>query len=579
MSAAIASKTPRWSLDSPLAKFMAAAFKPYIDGDKYTIKWLADLTAISERPPVLGDLTDDTFDAALQTIEANAARFKRKFLDVWRCAAEHVAAMPKPKSNKSAIGVPFHGPCKWTKGQINRLLSAAERVGGSFKRRLLSGSEAKVSRAVWFAAYVRVARLTSLPWSQIENIRNGDITAGGMLVARPPKRGHQRGEPKAYPLGKATLAAIQPLRGDDDAKLFAVVTSPDTLRVYFRRLCKVARLASPVGYHLIFGNARGERRPGRSGSLADKVMPVGRFTLNSPLTDFVRNCYLPQKIGIKSNKTREHYQSAMKDFTVALDRAPKVRDLTDENLCRMLRYLESKELSPHTIQQRQNYMVALSNFCSKRRLINWWVELDRYPAPDVVPETWSIDEMKRLIAACGKMPGQYFDVEASTWWRAFHFALWDTGERTSAVLAIEPAWLNVEARVLAIPGPARKGGRKAATYELTPRTVAAMAPLSCACRQSGRKAVFAFPGCKATFYGHYTRLLKLAGLPDGRKHKPQKIRRTFATFVELAGGNATEALGHSTRRVTTEHYLDPTVIRKPPANRLLPNIEPKDDVA
>lgn len=63
-------------------------------------------------------------------------------------------------------------------------------------------------------------------------------------------------------------------------------------------------------------------------------------------------------------------------------------------------------------------------------------------------------------------------------------------------------------------------------------------------------------------------------LPHDRRCKPQRIRRTFASFIESAGGDATEALGHSCRRVTLESYIDPTVVRKPPPNRLLPPLEP-----
>jgi integrase len=74
--------------------------------------------------------------------------------------------------------------------------------------------------------------------------------------------------------------------------------------------------------------------------------------------------------------------------------------------------------------------------------------------------------------------------------------------------------------------------------------------------------VFALPWARGhksgTFYRRYTMLLERAGLPTGRRWKPQCLRRTFATFLEAAGGDATEALDHSSRRVTKQSYLDPT---------------------
>ena len=84
-----------------------------------------------------------------------------------------------------------------------------------------------------------------------------------------------------------------------------------------------------------------------------------------------------------------------------------------------------------------------------------------------------------------------------------------------------------------------------------------------------RDLLFAFPWCLGTFYNHYTRLLKDAGLPSTRRDKPQKMRRSFASHLEAAGGNATEALGHSTRKLTERSYIDPSIVTKPPPNRLL----------
>ena len=73
-----------------------------------------------------------------------------------------------------------------------------------------------------------------------------------------------------------------------------------------------------------------------------------------------------------------------------------------------------------------------------------------------------------------------------------------------------------------------------------------------------------------SFYNHYKRLLKLAGLPyEKQRSGLQKVRRTFASFIEAAGGNATAALAHTARSVTEKSYLDPRLIAAPPANEIL----------
>ena len=52
------------------------------------------------------------------------------------------------------------------------------------------------------------------------------------------------------------------------------------------------------------------------------------------------------------------------------------------------------------------------------------------------------------------------------------------------------------------------------------------------------------------------------------------MRRSFASHLEAAGGNATDALQHSSRRVTKESYLDERIVKSEAPNRLLFDIVP-----
>lgn len=292
------------------------------------------------------------------------------------------------------------------------------------------------------------------------------------------------------------------------------------------------------------------------------------------LLTFVNTIYLPQKLRIAGEKTRETYRLVVRQLGETIGRTPRVRDLTDEVICLMLRRLADSSLSLHTVQQRRNYVVALANWCSRRGILDWWVNVERIRTPEVVPRAWTMGELQRLFRACRNAPGSYCGVPASQWWLAFHAVCWDTAERTGAVLAILDGWVCLETAVLSIPAEARKGGQQAATYQLKPLTVELLRPLVANAKTRPDSKVFAFEWTQHTFYIHYGRLLKSAGLPHGRKFKPQRIRRTFATFLEIAGGDATEALKHSCRRVTRESYLDPTMHKAKPANQLLPPLDP-----
>jgi integrase len=89
-----------------------------------------------------------------------------------------------------------------------------------------------------------------------------------------------------------------------------------------------------------------------------------------------------------------------------------------------------------------------------------------------------------------------------------------------------------------------------------------------------RRLLFPWPYSPSTLYNHYSRLLRRAGLPDDRKSKPQRMRRSFASHLEAAGGNATAALKHSSRKVTERAYLDPRIVGGQNHARLLPRIDP-----
>lgn len=288
--------------------------------------------------------------------------------------------------------------------------------------------------------------------------------------------------------------------------------------------------------------------------------------LDRDLARFVEDIYFAQNFRIGSDSTRRHYKIVLRDMKLVLGREPTLGDLTNENICRVLRFVASRVDSAHTVDQRRNYLVALSNWCSRRGFIPWWVSVEKYPTPDVDPEAWSIEQVQALFAACEKFPGIYCGVTAAHWWKTFHVVLWDCGERTEATLSLEWAWLDSDGW-LRIPARVRKGRRKSANYHLKPLTLSLLSAM-----KRDRELIFEFPGCLTTFYGHYGRLLRLAGLPDDRRSKPQRMRRTFASHLEANGGDATAALGHSSRRVTEMHYLDARVLNKPAPNLLLPDL-------
>ncbi len=105
------------------------------------------------------------------------------------------------------------------------------------------------------------------------------------------------------------------------------------------------------------------------------------------------------------------------------------------------------------------------------------------------------------------------------------------------------------------PAAARKGGRFDATYRLMPDTLAVLEPFR---RPEG--LILYWDSCESRFYQLYRDLLIRAGLPSNRYCKPQRLRRSHASWLQAAGGDATASLGHQSPAVTRRAYLDASII-------------------
>lgn len=262
---------------------------------------------------------------------------------------------------------------------------------------------------------------------------------------------------------------------------------------------------------------------------------------------------------INSKSTRMHYEIFLRHFGQFLGTTPMVEHLDEYSHSGFARWLMDRDLSPVTVNQRLHYMRALWRHCAKRGWINIWPITGDLPEPERMPVSWTEQEVERIWDAFDRVPGDFCGVRKGKWWRAFHEVVYWTGERKGAVLKAQWDWMR--ANRLNVPAKYRKGKRKSRSYWLPERAMEAIEEI----REPARDAIFPLPGKGSTFYHHYHRLLRIAGV-DGHRRGPQQMRRTHASMLARAGGDPTKSLGHSTSRVTELYYLDPSVCEgKPPA--------------
>lgn len=289
---------------------------------------------------------------------------------------------------------------------------------------------------------------------------------------------------------------------------------------------------------------------------------------NSLLTEAFES-YAKMNRRMTSPQTAKVYRIAIKQLGDAIGHAPTLADLSDDNLIVLEKHLAGR--SKYTINERTGRLKALWRWLAKRRYVDDWPSVDRLPVPEPERRAWTVDQVRSILKACEQMTptrhfeGQYAGVLASRWWYVWHLVQWETGERTGAMLAL--TWDMLTDRGLAVPGSCRKAG-KSAFYLLTGETMRRLQDF----RQPERERLFPWPSSIATFYNHYRRLLKIAGLPHDRKCKPQRMRRSHLTHWAAGGGDPTARAQHSSAGLTTRFYLDETQLPAPSPSDFLPEL-------
>lgn len=285
------------------------------------------------------------------------------------------------------------------------------------------------------------------------------------------------------------------------------------------------------------------------------------------LEQIFQSHYLTENPRITSDATISHYGRAFKLFGQCIGGVARLEDLTDFNVGKFLRWLvDERKVKAVSANGYAKQLKAIWNWAAKRRLVEHFPTVGKLPQPEVTPKAWTRKQLEDLLYACKQTRGLILGIRASDWLLAFHLVQWDSGERTGAMLALEWKMLDVESGHLTVPASIRKGRQKAMSYRLKGCTLESLRAI----RKPERDLVFPTGRKGEWFYRYYKDLVKRAGLPYERwKSGPQKMRRTFASFIKAAGGDPTRALRHSTTRVTDDSYLDPAIADPEPPNTLL----------
>lgn len=218
--------------------------------------------------------------------------------------------------------------------------------------------------------------------------------------------------------------------------------------------------------------------------------------------------------------------------------------LDEANLSRFLQHLKPRR-SPSTVANYRGDLLVLWR---------WLADSGRLPAPQPrkimrpkvplgVPDCWSVDEVRQLLAAADKLEGRHPDgVPRRLYWVAAIRLGYETGLRRSDVWRIRLA--DIHSGTLLVTVALKTGVRL--VHTLTREAVAALKAI-------GRPLPLAWPYNQRNFGVQFDRLVRSTSV---RRGTFKWLRRTSGSWIAAANGEAMGAqhLGHTSLATFRKFY-------------------------
>jgi integrase len=252
-----------------------------------------------------------------------------------------------------------------------------------------------------------------------------------------------------------------------------------------------------------------------------------------------------------------------------------VKDLSAEIILAWLKHLIEIGRSAKTVNSYRNSLLTLWKYAKKKGLLQTEVpdlsDLPRCRVPSDSPNSWSPEQLERLLAACGRLRRchqVYKDIQRSDYWISLILFLYDTGARIGAALEVLPTDIDLTNRLARL----RSGSAKTLLEQpirISEQTARAIEKIL----DPERSNVWPCGKRRNELYRRLNMLLEEAGLPTDRLSKFHRIRRTTATQTALHGSleMAQRQLGHTSLKMTLR-YIDQRVVRPCQAVDVMPTL-------
>lgn len=272
------------------------------------------------------------------------------------------------------------------------------------------------------------------------------------------------------------------------------------------------------------------------------------------------------KLATSSPSTRYQYELNLRRFDEFLGRPALLTDLRDETVNDATGWLlTTRRLSPGSCNKFRDNICALWRFLARKNVISHWPDVISIQEPRRIPIAWTKEQLAALWQYLQRMPGDLVGIPAADWFCSLHAVLWDSGARIGEALQLEWQQVDLAGGWVVMRAETRKGRLSDKLSRLHPATVELLERI----QLPERKRVWPWPYNYSYLWRLYGDVLRRAGLPCDRQRKFHCIRKSVASHITALGGDAQQALGHSTRQMTEQNYIDRRIAQpKGPADFL-----------
>lgn len=279
--------------------------------------------------------------------------------------------------------------------------------------------------------------------------------------------------------------------------------------------------------------------------------PISKDAAVLTLRDFIDFMLHPLRPSLTTGSLQQ-FRSLEASFSCFLERPALVADLNIDAVRAYLADCTAKN-SPATVMTKRQTLVLFWRVAADEDMLPECRarKIPKVKVPPPLPESWTVEEVGRILYAARNREGSVGGVPAGLWWHSFLLVGYDTGERRTALLKTRTVDVDLDRQNVVFRYTKTARPR---VCPLREQTVAALLKIY----DPDRERMWPWPWSRQTFDVHAKEVFASARVSYGRRHggSMHKLRKTAGTLTEANGGDGSRLIGNK-RANFVKFYLDP----------------------